>query len=529
MRFLEEGRERGARHVVVDPRRTATAELAHTHLQPLPNTDLSLANGLLHIAIRENLVDEEYVAARTNGFDAVRRAVRSYWPDRVERITGIAGDRPVRPGPRAGRRTRGDDPDRARGRAARRRHGHHAGVDQPRARARPARARSGQRLGDDHRAGQRAGRARARAEGRPAARVPLAEEPGRTARTSPRSGASTRTSCPARASRPTSCSTAWAPRRRADAAGQRLEPGGERAERAPRREAAAARWTSWPSPTSSCPRPPQLADVVLPTTQWAEESGTMTNPEGRVLLRRRAVDPPPERAQRPADLAGDRGPARAGAVLPDRPRGGLRPSCGGPARAGSPTTPASPTSAWPRARRSSGRARPRTTPAPRACSSTASPPRTGAPTSSRSGPRLAAELPDDGAPVPADHRPGPVAVPVGHADPAQPDARRGRPAPVRRAAPRAGPPARHRRRRPGAPGHPAGQRGARRPARPRHPAGHGVRAVPLGRRGLRQRPDQRRARPDVADARVQDLPGRRREGGLPIEQNGVAAQVAIRT
>ncbi len=72
----------------------------------MPNTDLSLANGLLHIAIRENLVDEEYVAARTNGFDAVRRAVRSYWPDRVERVTGIAGARPVRPGPRAGRRAR---------------------------------------------------------------------------------------------------------------------------------------------------------------------------------------------------------------------------------------------------------------------------------------------------------------------------------------------------------------------------------------------------------------------------------------
>ena len=40
MRFLDDGRERGARHVVIDPRRTATAELAHTHLQPVPNTDL---------------------------------------------------------------------------------------------------------------------------------------------------------------------------------------------------------------------------------------------------------------------------------------------------------------------------------------------------------------------------------------------------------------------------------------------------------------------------------------------------------
>jgi anaerobic selenocysteine-containing dehydrogenase len=90
MRYVEEGRERGARHVVIDPRRTATAALAHTHLQPVPNTDLSLANGLLHIAIRENLVDEAYISARTNNFDAVRRAVRAYWPDRVERTTGIA-------------------------------------------------------------------------------------------------------------------------------------------------------------------------------------------------------------------------------------------------------------------------------------------------------------------------------------------------------------------------------------------------------------------------------------------------------
>ena len=61
----------------------------------MPGTDLALANGLLHIAIREGLVDEEYVADRTTGFDAVRRAVRAYWPDRVERITGVAVGRPA--------------------------------------------------------------------------------------------------------------------------------------------------------------------------------------------------------------------------------------------------------------------------------------------------------------------------------------------------------------------------------------------------------------------------------------------------
>jgi assimilatory nitrate reductase catalytic subunit len=89
MRFFEEGRERGARHIVVDPRRTATAAAADLHLQPVPGTDLALANGMLHVAVREGLIDEAYIARRTTGFADVRRAVRLYWPDRVERISGV--------------------------------------------------------------------------------------------------------------------------------------------------------------------------------------------------------------------------------------------------------------------------------------------------------------------------------------------------------------------------------------------------------------------------------------------------------
>jgi assimilatory nitrate reductase catalytic subunit len=89
MQYFDAGRERGAQHIVVDPRRTATARNAHLHVQPLPGTDLALANGLLHIALAEGLVDEEYVAARTTGFDDVRAGVAGYWPDRVERITGV--------------------------------------------------------------------------------------------------------------------------------------------------------------------------------------------------------------------------------------------------------------------------------------------------------------------------------------------------------------------------------------------------------------------------------------------------------
>jgi assimilatory nitrate reductase catalytic subunit len=89
MQFLDAGRARGARHIVIDPRETTTARGADLHLQPVPGTDLALANGMLNVAVREGLIDAEYIAERTTGFEAVRRAVRLYWPDRVERITGV--------------------------------------------------------------------------------------------------------------------------------------------------------------------------------------------------------------------------------------------------------------------------------------------------------------------------------------------------------------------------------------------------------------------------------------------------------
>ncbi|MGH3570051.1 MAG: molybdopterin oxidoreductase family protein, partial [Pseudonocardia sp.] len=67
MQWFEAGRGRGAEHIVVDPRVTSTAKLAHRHLQAVPGTDLALANGLLHVAIRDGLIDKEYVARRTTG------------------------------------------------------------------------------------------------------------------------------------------------------------------------------------------------------------------------------------------------------------------------------------------------------------------------------------------------------------------------------------------------------------------------------------------------------------------------------
>src|SRR3954470_10686196 len=89
MQYFDAGRARGAEHIVIDPRRTNTAKNAALHVQPLPATDLALANGLLHIALAEGLVDEAYIADRTTGFADVRASVAGYWPDRVERLTGV--------------------------------------------------------------------------------------------------------------------------------------------------------------------------------------------------------------------------------------------------------------------------------------------------------------------------------------------------------------------------------------------------------------------------------------------------------
>ncbi|NED92637.1 molybdopterin-dependent oxidoreductase, partial [Streptomyces sp. SID11233] len=64
VRYLRELRENGGTLIVIDPRRTRTAELADLHLQPLPGTDLALALGLLHLVIAGGHVDKDFVAER---------------------------------------------------------------------------------------------------------------------------------------------------------------------------------------------------------------------------------------------------------------------------------------------------------------------------------------------------------------------------------------------------------------------------------------------------------------------------------
>jgi assimilatory nitrate reductase catalytic subunit len=88
-RHLDRLRDNGGHVVVIDPRRTPTAERADTFLQPVPGADLPLALGLLHLLDAAGAIDVEYVAARTVGWSEVRRAAASWWPERVERVTGV--------------------------------------------------------------------------------------------------------------------------------------------------------------------------------------------------------------------------------------------------------------------------------------------------------------------------------------------------------------------------------------------------------------------------------------------------------
>lgn len=96
MQWVYAQKERGGRLIVVDPRLTDTARGATLHLQPTPGTDLLLSNGLLAIAIERGYVDQDYVAARTEGFDDLRRSLLSCDSTHVERTTGVSLDKQLR-------------------------------------------------------------------------------------------------------------------------------------------------------------------------------------------------------------------------------------------------------------------------------------------------------------------------------------------------------------------------------------------------------------------------------------------------
>lgn len=290
MQYFDEQARRGGRQIVVDPRATPTALDATLHLQPAPGTDLALANGLLHLCLRDRLIDEAFIAERTSGFDDVRRAAAQYWPERVERITGVPAARLTEAAHILG------EAATAMILTARGAEQHSKGTDTALAFINLALALgkvgrphcgygclTGQGNGQGGREhGQKADQLPGyRKLDNPEHRAHLASVWGVDPEELPQPGLSAYELL--------------------DGLG---EPGGVRAllvfgsnpaVSAPRAGHVQKRLAAldflcvsdfFLSETAA------LADVVLPAAQWAEEEGTMTNLEGRVLLRRRAVEPP---------------------------------------------------------------------------------------------------------------------------------------------------------------------------------------------------------------------------------------------
>lgn len=85
----QEAKRRGATLIAIDPHRSLTAEKCHEHIALLPGTDGALALGLMHVIIGEDLIDRDYVARHTIGFERLRERARAWDPHRVASICGI--------------------------------------------------------------------------------------------------------------------------------------------------------------------------------------------------------------------------------------------------------------------------------------------------------------------------------------------------------------------------------------------------------------------------------------------------------
>ena len=81
--------ENGTKLIVVDPRKIGLAKHADIHLQLRPGTNVAFANGVVHILIKEGLVDKDYVESRTSGFEELAEMVKDYTPERVAEICNI--------------------------------------------------------------------------------------------------------------------------------------------------------------------------------------------------------------------------------------------------------------------------------------------------------------------------------------------------------------------------------------------------------------------------------------------------------
>ncbi len=86
---VQQAKRRGATLVAIDPYRSLTAEKCHRHIAPMPGTDGALALAIMHVLIRDDLLDHDYIARHTVGFDALRDRAAQFSPARAAQICGI--------------------------------------------------------------------------------------------------------------------------------------------------------------------------------------------------------------------------------------------------------------------------------------------------------------------------------------------------------------------------------------------------------------------------------------------------------
>jgi anaerobic selenocysteine-containing dehydrogenase len=91
----QEAKRRGAKLIAIDPYRSLTAEKCQQHIALLPGTDAALALGMMHVLIKEDLIDADYIARHTIGFEQLAERAAEWPPEKVAETCGISVDEVV--------------------------------------------------------------------------------------------------------------------------------------------------------------------------------------------------------------------------------------------------------------------------------------------------------------------------------------------------------------------------------------------------------------------------------------------------
>lgn len=86
---MQRGLQRGAKMIVVDPKRTDMAKKADIYLQIPIGANIKTLNTMMHVIIAENLQDSEFIEKYSEGFEYLKEAVKDFTPERFERETGV--------------------------------------------------------------------------------------------------------------------------------------------------------------------------------------------------------------------------------------------------------------------------------------------------------------------------------------------------------------------------------------------------------------------------------------------------------